>query len=274
MLLQLVVVMVMSFSVSYALVTTGQRRWGARSLTRANRCYLTRATVEVVEETSTLAPLPPLKNRYFAVRHGQSTANLESIISSDPNVGTVTHGLTPLGREQARRSAAQLTELLGDSVALNDLVVVSSDFTRARETAEEALTALQVGRHGQTSRIILNKALRERWFGDLDAKAVALYNDVWPKDLLSAKHTTYNVESVESVASRIREMFLDLESAIPKPCASTPAAHLDPPHDIHAPATRSGTYTTPGTPILLASHADTLQIMQVKLAHENTHVNM
>ena len=144
MLLQLAVV-VASFSVCDALVASGQRRWSARSLARANRCYPTRATLEVVEETSTLAPLPPLRNRYFAVRHGQSTANLESIISSDPLVGTVTHGLTPLGREQARASAAQLTELLGNGVVPGDLVVVSSDFTRARETAEQALAALQVG---------------------------------------------------------------------------------------------------------------------------------
>ena len=131
MLLQLAVV-VASFSVCDALVASGQRRWSARSLARANRCYPTRATLEVVEETSTLAPLPPLRNRYFAVRHGQSTANLESIISSDPLVGTVTHGLTPLGREQARASAAQLTELLGNGVVPGDLVVVSSDFTPAQ----------------------------------------------------------------------------------------------------------------------------------------------
>jgi hypothetical protein len=43
-----------------------------------------------------------LKNRYFALRHGQSEANVENIISSLPARGTTIHGLTQLGREQAR----------------------------------------------------------------------------------------------------------------------------------------------------------------------------
>ena len=47
-----------------------------------------------------------LKNRYFALRHGQSEANVENIISSLPARGTTIHGLTQLGREQARGEAA------------------------------------------------------------------------------------------------------------------------------------------------------------------------
>lgn len=50
---------------------------------------------------STTPPLPLLRNRYFGLRHGQSEANVMGVISSNPAVGTVTHGLTPLGRLQA-----------------------------------------------------------------------------------------------------------------------------------------------------------------------------
>ena len=39
-----------------------------------------------------------LKNRYFGLRHGESEANKLGVISSNPAVGTVSHGLTQLGR--------------------------------------------------------------------------------------------------------------------------------------------------------------------------------
>jgi broad specificity phosphatase PhoE len=49
--------------------------------------------------------------RYFALRHGQSEANIEGIISSDPVGGTIKHGLTASGRAQARAAATQLIEV-------------------------------------------------------------------------------------------------------------------------------------------------------------------
>ena len=45
-------------------------------------------------------PALPLKNRYFAMRHGQSEANAAGIIVSDPANGCPRYGLTPLGRQQ------------------------------------------------------------------------------------------------------------------------------------------------------------------------------
>lgn len=191
---------------------------------------------------ATVPWLPPLKNRYFALRHGQSTANVEGVISSLPAVGTTTHGLTPLGVEQARSAAPQILAALGGTAELSRLVVYASDFTRARETAEEAQAALHsLAGSATTAGPVVGQltALRERWFGDLDAKDVATYNDVWPLDLLDAHHVTFGVESVERVAQRLRAMFLELE-----------ALHGD----------------VPGTPVLLTSHADTLQIMQCLVA--------
>ena len=40
---------------------------------------------------------PPLHNKYYGLRHGESMANLEGIISSDPGRGTTMHGLTETG---------------------------------------------------------------------------------------------------------------------------------------------------------------------------------
>ena len=41
---------------------------------------------------------PVLHNMYYGLRHGESMANLEGIISSDPGRGTTMHGLTETGR--------------------------------------------------------------------------------------------------------------------------------------------------------------------------------
>ena len=193
--------------------------------------------------------LPPLKNRYFALRHGLSTANVAGIISSLPSVGTTIHGLTEEGKVQARAAAPDILEAIGGPEQLQSLVVYASDFTRARETGEEAVDALWEsfsespgGGSGACAKapVLEDVGLRERWFGDLDGKDVSTYNDVWPLDLENAHHTTFGVESVNSVAGRIRDMFLRLEK---KHCVEG------------------------GVPILLTSHADTLQIMQTYVAN-------
>ena len=169
--------------------------------------------------------LPPLKNRYFALRHGLSTANVAGIISSLPSVGTTIHGLTEEGKVQARAAAPDILEAIGGPEQLQILVVYASDFTRARETGEEAVDALWESFSGSPgggstgggsgacakAPVLEEVGLRERWFGDLDGEDVSTYNDVWPLDLENAHHTTFGVESVNSVAGRIRDMFLRLE---------------------------------------------------------------
>jgi broad specificity phosphatase PhoE len=64
------------------------------------------------------------------MRHGQSKANLKEIIISHPENGLLEkYGLTELGRQQARQSAAS-------SPLTKDTLILSSDFSRARQTAE------------------------------------------------------------------------------------------------------------------------------------------
>jgi glucosyl-3-phosphoglycerate phosphatase len=45
-----------------------------------------------------------LKNRYFALRHGESKPNVLGIILSDPKSGTVDFGLSEKGKEQVKKS--------------------------------------------------------------------------------------------------------------------------------------------------------------------------
>mmetsp|Transcript_44440 Transcript_44440/g.111305 ORF Transcript_44440/g.111305 Transcript_44440/m.111305 type:complete len:326 (+) Transcript_44440:50-1027(+) len=189
----------------------------------------------------------PLRNRYFALRHGQSEANVDNIISSLPARGTTIHGLTGLGRLQARESAPHLLEAIGEA-NVGKILFCSSNFTRARQTAEEAAEALKehltetkggdaAGKLDTSVTVI--EALRERWFGTLDNTIITNYNMVWPADLKDAQCVQYEVESVDACCDRLSSMILSLEKL-----------HAD-------------------RDIVLTSHADTLQILQSYLAGED-----
>ena len=186
---------------------------------------------------SSVAKLGPLSNFYFGLRHGESFGNVLSVISSDPVQGTLIHGLTQKGREQARSAAKQLIEAIGGPENMKDLLIFSSNFTRARETAVEVVDALtEITDFGWNRSIIVEPALRERWFGELDNTDITNYNKVWPADLKDASCTNFNVESVDQVCERLRVMILKLEA------------------------------TFSDKKIVLVSHADTLQILQTYLA--------
>jgi broad specificity phosphatase PhoE len=166
---------------------------------------------------SVAKPLPPLRNRYFGLRHGQSEPNLNGIISSDPAVGTVEHGLTPLGRLQSRRVGTELVDLVGRE-SLSDIYFYSSDFTRALETAQESsnavanILAFEQGLQsddelpaGLREGVRYTSLLRERFFGEIDGTSLMNYNHVWPRDLVSASHTEFGVEPVEQVRERLQQ---------------------------------------------------------------------
>eukprot|EP00640_Fibrocapsa_japonica_P000210 CAMPEP_0113937096 /NCGR_PEP_ID=MMETSP1339-20121228/3797_1 /TAXON_ID=94617 /ORGANISM="Fibrocapsa japonica" /LENGTH=237 /DNA_ID=CAMNT_0000939743 /DNA_START=294 /DNA_END=1007 /DNA_ORIENTATION=+ /assembly_acc=CAM_ASM_000762 len=186
-----------------------------------------------------LPKLPPLRNKYYAFRHGQSTANVRGIISSSPAKGTTSHGLTETGKRQAREAAPAIVDMIGGSESLNDLIVYSSDFTRARETALEAVDEMWRMTDVSSPKPVVNieKGLRERFFGELDGKDLITYNDVWPLDLEDAHHNTFGVESVNTVVFRVRETIMELEER----------------HENKS--------------IILTSHADTLQILQLYVAN-------
>jgi hypothetical protein len=119
-------------------------------------------------------PPAPLRHQYFALRHGQSLANVEGVISSDPALATVAHGLSQLGRAQASEAAAALTDGGGGWPELTHVAVYSSDFTRAWETAELFCAKLRAGWRGSDAgRVVVagptgETRLRERWFGHYD----------------------------------------------------------------------------------------------------------
>jgi broad specificity phosphatase PhoE len=165
---------------------------------------------------------PP--NAYYVMRHGQSKANEQGIIVSHVAAGqSGDYGLSELGRQQARDAASRCGL---DSGTL----IYSSDFARARQTAEIVRARLAA------PPVTLAPALRERCFGDWEGTSVANYAAVWAADALDPRHHDHNVEPVTAVLAR----------------AVALVAGLD---DEHA-----------GRDILLVSHGDTLQILQAGLA--------
>ena len=108
-----------------------------------------------------------LANRFRVMRHGQSKANeagvIVSTIESDRGGD---YGLSELGLRQARAAA--------DACGLPaDTVICSSDFARARQTAE--IVRARLG----AAEVIVTEALRERCFGDLEGTPAASYARVW-----------------------------------------------------------------------------------------------
>ena len=216
-----------------------------------------------------------LKNTYLGLRHGESEANVQGVISSDLRVGSSIHGLTPEGRAQARRAAVDLIAQIGRDNLLEPgkVVFVSSPFTRARETAFEAIKAMSrvisfenevyagnsdnggVGKwkvQPPVDRcillaecdvlpqsfefpdipVVIKDSLRERYFGEFDAKELIFYNKVWPIDQVDALNDRFGVESVQDVCSRCTQLVESLESEFENKT------------------------------IVFSSHADTLQIFQ------------
>lgn len=146
-----------------------------------------------------------LRNEYIAVRHGESEANVAHLISSDPTIGTKIHGLSPFGREQvAERTRSFLQTLPSET---KDFLIISSDFRRARETAEILQSNLP-----SPASIELDPRLRERYFGIYDGRSDENYLLIWKNDEENPeKNRQDQVESVESVRERSTALIKDLE---------------------------------------------------------------
>ncbi len=168
-----------------------------------------------------LIKLKILKNKYFVMRHGQSLANCEGLVVSKPENGIASYGLSDEGRLQVNRNIKQNDELD------NTLLIISSDFKRAHESANIAHQLL-----GCERPLLLEPKLRERDFGDYELGPDTNYHKTWANDAMDSSHTINNVESADSVMIRVTTLVASLETQ-----------------------TENVTY-------LLVAHGDTLQVLQ------------
>ena len=166
-----------------------------------------------------LSGVDRLANRFSIMRHGQSKANVAGIIvSCIENDRRGDYGLSEFGRQQVL-AAAQGCGLPGNTV------ICSSDFSRARQTAEVVCAYLGA------PALIIAEALRERCFGDWEGSATDNYVQVWAADETNCGYVDRNVEPVAAVLDRTTAFVMDLERRYR------------------------------GRDILLVSHGDTLQIL-------------
>jgi len=173
-----------------------------------------------------LSGMRRLVNRYSVMRHGQSRANQAGVIVSRiENDLRADWGLSELGRREA------LTAAEGCGLPA-DTVICSSDFARARQSAEIVRARISA------PEVIITEALRERCFGDLEGAPVESYARVWAADELDAGHAD-GVEYAAAVLDRVTGLIADLERR----------------------------YS--GLGILLVSHGDTLQILQAGFLRMN-----
>ena len=143
--------------------------------------------------------LSKLRNRYFAMRHGQSEANAAGLIVSQAQNGVPGYGLTAFGRHQVETGVS--------ASALDATVrILSSDFKRARDSAEIAHSLL-----GCDKPVTFDTRLRERNFGDLELGPDARYAEVWTMDGLDAGVSEQGVESVASILQRALAVVIDCE---------------------------------------------------------------
>ena len=138
-------------------------------------------------------------NHYFLMRHGESQANRQDLIISDPKTGCSLYGLTEKGRTQARTAALE-------SGLPRYTVIVSSDFTRAKETAQIVKETMKC-----KDDVALKPGLRERYFGKLEGRSSVEYKRVWEADSKDPHHTPFGAESPRHLAYRLRRVIDGLE---------------------------------------------------------------
>ena len=204
------------------------------------------------------------RNEYYALRHGQSLANVAGIIVSNPEIACVDYGLSDTGRQQAHRAGKDVVQTFVEQHQQNNnqrrskcrgLVIVSSDFLRAKETAQHVLEAVQnetVARipvyHNQ---VLYVPWLRERRFGDWDGTKDANYAKVWQDDVAGndesdESNQSKQVESVESVRDRVLQGLIDLEQELRQQLQDDQDDSLD-----------EACYM-----VICVAHGDVLQILQ------------
>mgnify|MGYP001612073627 CR=1 FL=1 len=162
------------------------------------------------------------KNRYFIIRHGESKANIANILLSHPKEGTLSFGLSPKGKKQVKISVSKSKK---NKLLDSDVIIYSSDFLRAKETAEIAKKLLGI------KKINFHKKLRERYFGKYDKTSLENIKIAWEHDKKNPNHKHKGVESPNKVLKRTLTVINELEKK----------------------------YN--GKKILLVSHGDVLQIL-------------
>lgn len=181
-----------------------------------------------------------LGNTYWGVRHGLSVPNQEKIVVANPLHGALPkYGLVPEGRRKAREHFARWTHenaWVGRAVGTGKVLVLSSDFSRAHETA--ILFAQAIGY--PVDRIEKRPALRERFFGRYELQSVApvlggesIYDRIWSRDADNPAHTDGGVESANALSRRLIGLVVQQDRLLGSGMSVFLVSHWDPLLAVH-----------------------------------------
>jgi broad specificity phosphatase PhoE len=196
----------------------GVQAFGALVLPNTPRTFSSSTSLQ---ESNRLQEYEALRNSYFALRHGQSLANVAKIIASNPEVACSQYGLSALGQEQAQAAGWDVVSYYRskheEGSPFCGMCLVTSDLLRAKETAEAVAAAIQTHNDSGSpiqiplyqDQVITETRLRERGFGDWDLTSDSNYDEVWKDDAFDPTHTLRGVESVSAVMDRVTECVLD-----------------------------------------------------------------
>jgi probable phosphoglycerate mutase len=158
---------------------------------------------------------------FYAMRHGESVPSLEKRVCATMASGCdAKNGLTAKGRGEVTQSATDWISanraMLSDRLERDAPVIVSSPFSRAKETAE-ILAELIFTKLGKRSAVVIENDLRERNFGEFEAKnnSDKIYEQVWVEDRKNPRHTRWEVESANAVQERTRRVVKRLQGQSP-----------------------------------------------------------
>lgn len=189
------------------------------------------------DDGNLLGSIDSLRQDYFALRHGQSLANVAGIIMSDPAQACFNYGLSDVGKEQATAAANNVRQVFETNDSYKTLVLLTSDLLRAKETAMIVADKNQDMPIHQ-GQVIVETRLRERWFGGWEGTSDKNYENVWKDDAKDALHQIKGVESVNDVMDRTTRCILEWDERL------------------------ASTYSNKRCMVVLAAHGDVLQILQ------------
>jgi len=155
---------------------------------------------------ASVATTRALKNQYYILRHGESEANVAGLIVSDPDRGTRGFGLTVHGRNQVHDSVTEFVRSQVAGFPSAAVLVHTSDFLRAWETAQIARSIL-----GGVGDLMLETGLRERFFGEFDGMSSTNYEKVWQQDRVDPEAPGRGIETVRQVLFRVWGVIESLE---------------------------------------------------------------
>jgi isoleucyl-tRNA synthetase len=144
------------------------------------------------------------RNTYIAMRHGEATHLIESVMSSGLEFSS-RHHLTDKGREDVKVSAEKM-------ITENNIpdIIYTSPIVRTQESAEIVKQVVKE-KTGKDVEIKIDLRLIEQQYGDLDGQSDEIYNTFTENKSERYSKPFPNGESLNDVKKRIAEFLYEID---------------------------------------------------------------